>query len=253
MTSRRIMPGILTAALLMLLGSARASTPKLFDRAEFSCADLAETVNYYVDLGEDATLADLAKRQAIDVNSGSRGFRLAERICVLCRVLYQPKPRHPLRDAMIGALALPYESMPASKWPLFPVAQAGKSYFVLSQGRTLGGLPERVQDYLIYCHGNGTFRSKPVTVPTREQALKDAEALRNSHAWKEIKWKWRGSSNNYYEFREGAVWDYILKQARSAPASLVRTGAGTQPSADPTTVDRRAIQVQSAPHSPCSR
>jgi hypothetical protein len=225
------MPVILAAALLMLVGSARASTPKLYDQAEFSCADLAETINYYVDLGESATLADFAKCYADIEKYDRKGFSIVERICLLCRVLYQPKSPQPLRDAMIFALELPYESMPASKWPLFPVAQAGKSYFVLSQGRSGGGQPERLEDYLKYCQENGKFRSKPVSVPTREEALKDAETLRTSSAWKEIKWKWHGDANNYYEFSESRVWDYVIKQARSVPFSSAPAGVGKQPAA----------------------
>jgi len=229
---------------LMLVGSAQASAPKLFDQAEFSCADLAETINYYVDLGEDATLADFAKRHADIEKSDRRGYSIVERICLLCRVLYEPKSPQPLRDAMIFGLQLPYEPMPASKWPLFPVAQAGKSYFVLSQGRSGGGRPERMEDYLKYCQENGKFRSKPVSVPTREEALKDAEALRNSDAWKEIKWKWRGDANDYYEFSESRVWDYIVKQARSVPASPAPAGAGIQSAVDPNVAIQKAIQAQ---------
>ena len=39
-----------------------------------------------------------------------------------------------------------------------------------------------------YCKDNGVFRKTPVVVPTREQALKDTEQLRQSTAWKAIKW-----------------------------------------------------------------
>lgn len=65
MTSGRIMPVALTPALLTTVGSARASTPKYFEQSGFSCVDSAETINYFIELGEVATRADLAKRHGL--------------------------------------------------------------------------------------------------------------------------------------------------------------------------------------------
>ena len=52
----------------------------------------------------------------------------------MCRVLFEPKGQDSLRQPMYGALDLPWNSMPLTKWPLYPVALSGSSYFVLSDG-----------------------------------------------------------------------------------------------------------------------
>jgi hypothetical protein len=51
-----------------------------------------------------------------------------------------------------------------------------------------------------------------VVVPTGEQALADAEALRKSPAWLAIRWKDHGFEWSY-EYDEKHVWQFIRKQA----------------------------------------
>jgi hypothetical protein len=207
-----------TASMLLSITiTSRADGPRLFDQREFNCADFAQSVNYYVDLGETAATADFAMRESGHEKYDRRGFDLTERICMLCRVLYEPKAAQPLRDAMIGALGLPYMSIQASKWPLFPIATSGKTYFVLSEGRNLVGLAEPLTAYLKYCAEAGRFRITKLKVPTRAEAIDDANHLHSSETWKSLKWKWQGSPGNSYALSEDRTWEYIVRQANAIP------------------------------------
>lgn len=80
----------------------------------------------------------------------------------------------------------------------------------------LGGSPEDPLKYLRYCQTEGRFRTQPVPVPTREQALLDVLAVRQSEAWKAIKWK-DSAPGRHYTMHEGAVYDYLKAQADSIP------------------------------------
>jgi len=117
---------------------------------------------------------------------------------------------------MYGALYLPYASMPPERWPLFPVALCGRTYFVLSQGYTLRGVAEDPVYYIDYCRENGTFRKTPVLVPTREQAMKDAATLRQSEAWKAITWSKTNPADNE-KIRDEFIGKFIRVQAESIP------------------------------------
>ena len=63
--------------LLVILGASpcRAETPKLFREEPFTCATLAEAANYYIALGEEATVKELValtSDKAKDFQEGSR-------------------------------------------------------------------------------------------------------------------------------------------------------------------------------------
>jgi hypothetical protein len=102
--------------------------------------------------------------------------------------------------------------MPVKRWPLFPVALAGSTYFVLSEGYALAGYPEPVEEYIQYCREHGGFRTASLAAPTRARALSDLEEMRRSAAWKAIRWQDRGQGFSY-SFDEGWVWEFIRKQA----------------------------------------
>ena len=187
---------------------------KLLEGGSFTCATLAEAVNHFVDLGEAAAVKKL---EALSVGWSAGGsIGRNERLSWICRILFQPKGKEPLRGPAYGAPELPYLSMPLEKWSLFPVASSGSSFFVLSEGYTLVGQAEEPRDYLKYCRAKGRFRTERVTVPTRAQALTDLEALKNSTAWKAIKWKDSGPGISY-EFDEEWSWRFIKAQAESMP------------------------------------
>jgi len=204
------------AVLIVFIGPIpiKPGLPILFREREFTCVTLAEAVNHYVALGENAAIKELESLaedwREVDIN---RGFDLNERVGWVCRILFQPKGKKPLRPPSYGALSLPDHSMPRECWPFYPVAASGSTFFVLSEGYLLGGEPEDPIDYLNYCRKMGKFLKMPMMIPSRAQALKDLESLRQSDAWKAIKWSDSGPGFEY-SFDEGWIWEGISAQAK---------------------------------------
>jgi hypothetical protein len=198
----------------------QAEIPKLFREKEFTCVTLAEAVNQYIGLGEEAAAKEfdsIVPDQKSEFKlSGESGFTLKTRVAWVCRIVFQPKENEPLRPPLYGALRLPWNSMPLKSWPLYPISASGSTYFVLSEGYTLAGKAENPKEYLKYCRAEGRFRKQPVPIPSRAQAMKDLERLRKSEAWKAIKWKDKGQGFEY-TISEDWVWDFIKKQAESIP------------------------------------
>jgi hypothetical protein len=188
-----------------------ADVPLLFRERSFSAANLAEAVNHFVALGEEPAARELSTL-APDHDPGRAGFSLPERVGWVCRILFQPKGDQPLRAPRYGAHSLPYLTMPLARWPLYPVAESGDSFFVLSEGYMLAGIPERPTRYLAYCRAEGIFRKQRIPVPGRHQAKKDVLALRQSPAWKAIEWKDRGPETTY-TMNEEWTWRFIQAQA----------------------------------------
>jgi hypothetical protein len=206
------MKTILLALFFGLLSSiSGAEVPKLFRERSFTATDLAAAVNHYIELGEEAAVKELSEL-APDHDSGAKGFTLPERVSWVCRILFQPKGDKPLREPRYGAVLLPYLSMPQSKWPLYPLAASGDSFFVLSEGYSRTGRAEDPKKYLAYCRAKGTFRKIAVPVPTREQALKEVALLHESGAWKAIKWQDSGKGSTY-TISEAWKWRFIQAQA----------------------------------------
>ncbi len=198
----------------------QAEAPKLFREKSFTCAMLAQAVNHYVTLGEDAAAKELESLTSEDWTEEwfkkKRGFSFNERVGWICRIVFEPKGKEPLRAPLFGAHHLPWNSMPLTNWPLYPVAVSGSTYFVLSEGYMLAGVAEDPKDYLKYCRANGKFRKEAVPIPSRIQALKDLEKLRQSKAWKAIKWEEKGEGFSYF-FDEDWVWGRIKYQAENIP------------------------------------
>jgi hypothetical protein len=198
----------------------RSATPRLFRQSEFNSALFAKAVNHFVDIGEDAAVRELAKLAATEEKNlsgtGQKYWATNERVGWMCRVLFEPKAKTPLRPPMFGGLNLPFNTMPETEWPLYPVAQSGSTYFVLSEGYMLGGQAEPVADYLLYCRQNGVFRTKRVAVPNKKSAQGDAASLRNSTAWQAIKWTDSGTGWSY-SMDEKSAWAFIQEQADTTP------------------------------------
>jgi hypothetical protein len=188
-----------------------AEVPLLFRQRSFDAAHLAEAVNYFVALGEQQAVRELSDL-APEFNSKREDVSLSERVGWVCRILFLPKGRKPLREPGYGGHQLPYLTMPLSRWPLYPVAASGDSFFVLSEGYSLMGIAENPKKYLEYCRANGVFRKQAVVVPTRAQAEKDVLALRQSPAWKAIQWK-DGGRGTTYTISEPWIWSFIQAQA----------------------------------------
>lgn len=202
--------------LVLGVNPSHAEPPKLFREKPFFCATLAETANHYIALGEKEAIKEL-ESAILDWDTDFKGgFSRNERIGWVCRIVFQPKGKQPLRDPAFGALGLPWRSMPLTKWPLYPVALSGSTHFVLSEGYSLGGRPEDPKKYLKYCREKGKFRTKRVPAPTKRQALKDLDQLRQSEAWKAIKWKDSGQGFSY-SISEEWIWGFIEAQVEEMP------------------------------------
>ncbi len=209
--NRLILLASLAAFLVALPCS--ADPPRFVREKEFSCKDMADAVNHYIDLGEEKAIREM--RATVDDNEPHA--RPSVRICHLCRILFDPKGEKPLRSALLGGLDLPTNTMPSHKWPRFPVAESGSTFFLLNESYSLGGKAEHPTGYLEYCCTNGVFRKNRVAVPTREKALEDLDRLQRSVAWKAIKWQDRGE-NWSYTMIEGWTLRYLKAQAERTPA-----------------------------------
>ena len=198
--------------LVSVVGCAK-SVPVFCER-DFTCASLAESVNYFVAIGEDAAVRKLKTLAVKDEEDEDRdGIRVAERIGWMCRILYESKGAEPLRPPRYGALSLPPGFMFEKNWPLYPIAETASSYFVLRHGYNLeGGCAEAAEDYIDYCRETGVFRKLPIPVPAKAQALKDSASLRNSQRWRAIKWEDAGK-NWRYAYNEELTWEFIQQQA----------------------------------------
>src|SRR5262245_3696949 len=118
----------LFAFLLFSVSLVRAEIPELFKKKEFTAADFATAVNWFVALGEEGAvkqMQEIAKSRAAD------NFITRYRVGWMCRVLFEPKEVKRLRAPQWGSLNLPYHTMPDKSWPLYPVALSGSTYFVL--------------------------------------------------------------------------------------------------------------------------
>ncbi len=228
------MKRILIYLMLMTMGICRAEIPKLFTEKPFNSVTLAEAVNHYVAIGETATIMELqqlaAQEKSDDNYFASHGYCLGERISWVCRILYEPRGHSPLRGPKFGTLSIPERTMPLEKWPLYPLAISGSTYVVLNQSYTPKGKPEDVTHYLAYCKDSGVFRKNPVVVPTQEQAMKDAAALRKSEAWLAI--KWRDDEGFSYPMGEQWTWGFIQNQAKGIPAESVAVKKSTADAAN---------------------
>jgi hypothetical protein len=87
---------------------------------------------------------------------------------------------------------------------------------VLGDSYALGGRAEDPKEYISYCQQNGVFLTIPIMVPTRKQAMQDAADLRQSKAWKTIKWQDLNKGESYGS--EENSWSFIQNQAESIPS-----------------------------------
>jgi hypothetical protein len=208
--------------IVMTLGLGRAEVPKLFREQAFNCATLADAVNHFVGLGEDASVKELQELAGVEAaeaeqNRGFnvRGFSINERVAWVCRILFEPKNGAYIRAPKFGKLDIPEKFMPIAKWPLYPVVLSGSTYFVMSESYSDdNNVPEEPKHYIEYCKANGNFRKTPVKVATKTQVLKDADALRQSPPWQAIQWV--DDSGYSYPMGEQWTWGFIQRQTKLA-------------------------------------
>jgi hypothetical protein len=208
---------------MLVMGVCHAEPPKLLTEKPFNSVTLAEAVNHYVAIGEAASIKELQQLAAQEESDkyffSSHGYCVGERIGWLCRILYEPRGNSPLRAPKFGVLTIPERTMPLEKWPLYPVVLSGSTYIVLNQSYTPKGVPEDVKHYIAYCKDSGVFRTNPVVVPTQEQAIQDAAAIRKSEAWLAI--KWQDDEGFSYPMGELWTWGFMENQAKRIPAESI--------------------------------
>ena len=222
---------------LVAAGICQAEVPKLFTEKNFTSITLAEAANHYVTIGKEATikeLTELARQNNADSDSFlGNGISVGERIGWVCRIVFISDGMNPVRPPKYGYLSLPEKFMPASQWPLYPIAQSGSTYIVLAENYNSKADSEKPAHYISYCANNGVFRSAPVPVPSKEQALKDTVAFRDSDLWKSIKWE--DADGTSFPMGEQLAWAFLQNQARlipdaAKPATMV---AKQQPKSNP--------------------
>ena len=93
--------------------------PRLFTQQSFNSRDLAQAVNYFVAMGEERTakrFAALASDFHSDWKREQRTyFSLNSRLSWMCRILFEPEGKEPLREPWYGELALPHHSMQGNR------------------------------------------------------------------------------------------------------------------------------------------
>lgn len=198
-------------------GESFADLPRFLLEDEFTCATFAEAVNHYVDMGELKAIETL-KALANSKPQGTFPDRSERRMGFICRALFEPKGKTPLREPGFGGLRnLPWNTMPLEDWPLYPVAKAGSSYFVLNEGYLVAGLCEPSIIYVSYCCVEGNFRKDRVPVPSKKEALNDLDVLRSSKAWLSLRWKDQGQGFRY-ELNENRAIEFLRMQAEQIPS-----------------------------------
>jgi len=228
---------LFTLLVFMTLGLCHAEVPKLFTEQNFTSVTLVDAVNHFVAIGEDASVKELQGIISSDeANTNwifSKGFSVDERVGWVCRILFEPKGHSPLRAPKYGRLSMPEKYMPISKWPLYPLALSGSTYFVLSENYTADNTPEESGHYLAYCEKNGVFRKTPILLPTKEQAMQDAIAFRQCKSWQAIKWE--DDHGFSYPLGERWTWGFIQNQIESLPSEVI-VKRQPQPKNNPTVV-----------------
>ena len=186
--SSRSKARLLASCWLLFASSASyADDPELFGSRHFNAAFIAEAVNHYVLIGEQRTKAELealsplAAYGPISYSRTLTNLEAAERVSWMCLILWPGKSQLPPLYGGLWDLQGRFDDQ--QQWPLYPVVQAGSSYFVLSTDYFIAGLAEPPRDYLHRCEARGPFRSETVPVPSRLQAERDLLQLRNSPPW----------------------------------------------------------------------
>lgn len=169
------------------VSDAQAEVPDFFTSLEVDTAQLASAVNHFVELGETKAFDALKEIRSRQTFSGKIDghFRLA---CI-CRVLWQnsdnPIPPPHLGMYGGGVSVGAGQSAKLKDWPMFPVAKAGNSYFiVVYDGRFGTGMSRSLPiGYFTQCQTSGSFLTEKISVPAKEDAEIDARQLRQSAHW----------------------------------------------------------------------
>jgi len=205
-------PGPLTMALGIIEGNMRASrllgamsgliilcctncSPR--ERIHMSGLPSIEEDLYKVDPCIDAAVAlqQLGREKAIvqlHKMAGSRHPWPAQRVTILCRMLFTNKSGSLFRSPVLGypyfldsdnSLFPPQERSEA-EWPLVPIELVDGVPFLVVRLYWLNGLPERDEDYLRYCEMNCAWSSFRYSLKTAQEKQDALNKLINSPKWK---------------------------------------------------------------------
>jgi hypothetical protein len=172
------------AALSLLAAFHSQATPieVLYQPSRLTSKDWAEVANYFIEMGEANAVTELKAK-----SSGKTG-RVNTRTGLICRIIFEPKGSKPLRQPSFGDLAIPYLTMPLSKWPHYPMVKESGIWFLLEENYRLSGKGETARDYFDYCQKEGSFRAEKVAIPTKEEVVDALKSLLSSKRWTDIQW-----------------------------------------------------------------
>jgi len=142
---------------------------------------VALAVNHLIKMGEKKALADLACK----VRTG--GFGADYDAGRLCRILYVADPGKEIELYGWGSVS-GRDRIQLKDWPEFPCFQQNGVWFELPH-ETLkgGGPPFSFLEFVEDCKARGRFRSKPVPVPSRQEAEAALDRFLTSRRWIEFR------------------------------------------------------------------
>jgi hypothetical protein len=194
--------------LCILASVAPAGAHPFLFKEQISCADIALAANAYIALGQKRAVQEM--RRFVEPPLKPR------RLGILCQIIFEPKRTHaPLRARVLGANSI-LESMDLRAWPQLPLVMQRDVWFLLAESYLLRGAPEPISSYMNYCEKNGTFRKKPLMVPSRYEAFRALEELCESNRWRAVKWSRVGTGDGSWA---SEIKDVLTRQASACPAS----------------------------------
>jgi hypothetical protein len=99
-----------------------------------------------------------------------------QRTLVLCRMLFQAKPKGTFRRAEIGLTFLPHGTTDGD-WPLEPVEIVDGVPFFVARGYKLIGVAESATEYVRYCIKECDWSSRKFAPKSRDEQRKALEKL----------------------------------------------------------------------------
>lgn len=130
-------------------------------------------------LGDSKLTGDARQKLLTDIY-----YRDADKVIVLCRMLFAAKPKGEFRRPGLGGPAFPGGGNPKD-WPLEPIELVDGVPFLVVLGYTLGGSPEKVSSYLDYCLDNCDWTSERYQPKDKEAKEKALAKLLADKRWEE--------------------------------------------------------------------
>jgi hypothetical protein len=150
-----------------------------------NCAELAETANALIALGETQAIAKLRGSVKEGAGPGFPNYDINQ-FGWLCRMLFLPQEGKTLRSIKVEPT---YAGLSQEEWPFYPLIENSGVFFVSyipTKGRHRRGGSETPEEYLNYCLKNGRLRTEPLKVPTEAEALAALDKFLESPAWRSL-------------------------------------------------------------------